>query len=239
MTNRDLFNKHLRKKVEDQLRYFESLSDEQLVCCNTQIAVSINTALRHFKDDESKCIGSDADILTWLANTSDESSESDSELWVPNEGDIIVEYYNNRWHGKFARVVSADRQNNAVLLDRYHVSPDARQSPTVQDENFALCLKFFHTPLESPSKFSLSLLQKGGFDPNTRYALANRKQLEICCKALSKTKELSQNADYAEFYRLSHLSADVLDWHIDEFNNTDSISNKTLEMLNLLLKTKK
>ena len=218
MTNRDLFNRHLRKKVEDQLQYFESLSDEQLAHCNTQIEVNVNTELRHFKDDKSKCIGSDADILTWLA----------SELWIPNEGEFIVTYFDNdRWSGEFARVMSVDRLNKIVLLYCF----------LVFRSEIALCDKFFLTPIKSPDEMPFSVIQNG-LSSSTSYALANHEQLEICYKALSKTKELALNHDFDEFFNISHLSSDVLVWHIKEFCNPNSISNKTLEILNLLLETK-
>ena len=145
---------------------------------------------------------------------------------IYSENDFIVEYFNGDvWSGSFARIVSLDRQKGVVLLDRYMTFASG----------LALCTKFFHTPLESPYTFSLSVLQNG-LKPDTSYALANRKQLQTCCEALNKTKELAGNRDYAELFSVSHLSSDVLDWHISEFNDSGSITNETLEILNSLIK---
>lgn len=148
---------------------------------------------------------------------------------IYSENDFIVEYFNGDvWSGRFARIVSIDRQKGVVSLDRYMTFKSG----------LAFCAKFFHTPLESPYNFPLSTLQNG-LKPNTSYALANRKQLQTCCEALSKTKELAESRDYAEFFNISHLSSDVLDWHISEFSDSSSITNETLEILNSLIKNAK
>ncbi len=145
---------------------------------------------------------------------------------VFSENDFIVEYFNGDvWNGRFARIVSIDRQNGVVSLDRY----------MTYASGLAFCAKFFHTPLQSPFQFPLSVLQNG-LKPDTSYTLANRKQLQTCCKALNKTKELVESRDYAKFFSVSHLSSDVLDWHISEFSDSNSITNETLEILNLLIK---
>ena len=96
MTNRELFNKRLREKMNEQLRYLESLSDEQLVSSYTkEIKVDIHAAFRQFKGDNSGSIGCDSDIIAWLADTSAESNEDDAEL-VPVK---VLEGNGDVWRG--------------------------------------------------------------------------------------------------------------------------------------------
>ena len=51
------------------------------------------------------------------------------------ENDFVIELCNGEWNGEIARIVSVDKQNNIILLDRYIFN---------RYTGLALCSKFFH-----------------------------------------------------------------------------------------------
>lgn len=143
------------------------------------------------------------------------------------ENDFIVEMFDGKWSNKFARVVTIDVQNNTVLLDIY----------SILCPNFAICNKFFHTPLESPFQTTLTIIQHGYELIHTKvnFIKANQEQLRICYDAINNTKKICEQTDYVSFFDITHLSSDVLDVHIREFNNDNSITNETLRILNSMM----
>lgn len=71
MTNREVFNQHIKDCVERQLRYFEGLSDEQLVDNEGGIMLDVHKELCFFKIDTTRTsVGEKSDVLKWLGETS-------------------------------------------------------------------------------------------------------------------------------------------------------------------------
>ncbi len=72
MTNRDEFNQYIRNLLNEQIEYFENLSDEELVDLTTEnpnagISLAVGRKLCYFKATKAGLpVGTKDDVKSWL-----------------------------------------------------------------------------------------------------------------------------------------------------------------------------